>query len=157
MAWKKKTGSVVGFPETIKITNEDLLKLPVDVLVPAALENVITKDNAKKIKTKAIMEMSNGPVTPEADEILHKRQIISIPDVLANAGGVTVSYFEWSQNLSGYYWTKQEVLSRLEKIMVTAFARFWDKYKQLKVAPRMAAYALAVDRVVKAMRLRGEI
>jgi glutamate dehydrogenase/leucine dehydrogenase len=163
---KKKTGTVTKCAckdESCaakfgkKITNEELLELPVDVVVPAALENVIDTKNAPKIKAKIIVEMSNGPVTPEADKILHKRGIISVPDVLANAGGVTVSYFEWVQNLQGYYWEKAEVLTKLKTTMVRAFAGFWEKYKALKVTPRMAAYALAVDRVVKAMRARGEV
>jgi glutamate dehydrogenase/leucine dehydrogenase len=155
LKYKEKTGSVVGFSGTKKITNEELLELRVDVVAPAALENVISAKNAKKIKAKAIIELANGPVTPEADEILHKRKIINVPDVLANAGGVTVSYFEWVQNLAGYYWEKDEVNVKLEKIMKKAFAEFWEKYKGLKVAPRMAAYTLAVERVVKALQLRS--
>ena len=160
MEWKKKMGNVAGYPGTEKITNEELLELPVDVLVPAALENVITDKNATKIRVRAIVEMANGPVTPEADMILTKRGIISVPDVLANAGGVTVSYFEWVQNLQGYYWEKEEVLAKLEKLMVSAFARTWDKYKEIngsekpkKFNMRMGAYALAVDKVAQAMKL----
>lgn len=140
-----------------KISNQELLELPVDVLVPAALENVISKDNATKIKAKAIIELANGPVTPEADKILDKKGIIVVADVLANAGGVTVSYFEWVQNLQGYYWEKEEVSAKLKKIMNKAFEEFWQKYQELKVTPRMAVYALAVDRVVKAMKIRGEV
>jgi len=138
-----------------KITNQELLELPVDVVVPAALENVVTKANASKIKAKVLIEMANGPVTPEADEILAKKRIVSVPDILANAGGVTVSYFEWVQNLAGYYWEKEEVNQKLKKIMVKAFAEFWQKYQDLKVTPRMAAYAVAVDKVVKTMKMRG--
>lgn len=155
LAYKRKTGKVAGFAGTKNMTNEELLELGVDVLVPSALENVITEKNARNIKAKTIIEMANGPVTPEADEILHKRKIISVPDVLANAGGVTVSYFEWVQNLQGYYWTKKEVNEKLGVIMRQAFSRFWEKYQTLKANPRMAAYAVAVDRVVKAMRIRG--
>ncbi len=146
-----------------KITNEQLLELPVDVLVPAALENQITQANAAKIKAKYIIEMANGPVTPEADEILHQKGIISLPDVLCNAGGVTVSYFEWVQNNMGYYWEKDEVWAKLKVIMDRAFSEVWEIYTAKKaslaesrrVNPRMAAYILAVSRVVKAMQLRG--
>ena len=159
VAWSNSKG---GEYRNKKITNEELLELPVDVLVPAALENVITKDNAGKIKAKYIIEMANGPVTPEADEILHRRGIISIPDVLANAGGVTVSYFEWCQNNMGYYWEKDEVFSKLKVIMDKAFMEVWQIYQTKKslsasrrINPRMAAYILAVDRVVKAMKMRG--
>jgi glutamate dehydrogenase/leucine dehydrogenase len=152
VAWSNSKG---GEYKNKKITNEELLELPVDILVPAALENQITKDNVDKIKAKYIIEMANGPVTPEADEILHRRGIISIPDVLANAGGVTVSYFEWCQNNMGYYWEKEEVFSKLKVIMDKAFGEVWQIYQAKKVNPRMAAYILAVDRVVKAMKLRG--
>ncbi len=152
---KEKTGSVIGFPGSKTITNEELLELAVTVLVPAALENVITKENVNRIKAKYVIEMANGPVTPEADEVLQRRGIISIPDVLANAGGVTVSYFEWVQNNTGYYWEKEEVFTKLKKIMDKAFDEVWQIYQSKKVNPRMAAYILAVERVVKAMKLRG--
>jgi glutamate dehydrogenase/leucine dehydrogenase len=137
------------------ISNEDLLELPVDVLVPAALENQITDKNAAKVKAKYIIEMANGPVTPEADEILFERGVVSLPDVLCNAGGVTVSYFEWAQNNMGYYWGKEEVWAKLKVLMDKAFADTWQIYTTKKVNPRMAAYILAVGRVVKAMKLRG--
>lgn len=154
---KEKEGSVNCLTNGMKISHEELINLDVDILVPAALENVITADVAKKMKAKIILEMANGPVTPEADHILHKRGIISIPDVLANAGGVTVSYFEWVQNNMGYYWEKEEVFSKLQKIMYQAFELVWSVYQNKKVNPRMAAYMVAVERVVTAMKLRGQI
>ena len=152
VAWSNSKG---GEYKGKKITNEQLLELPVDVLVPAALENQITAKNAAKIKAKYILEMANGPVTPEADEILHRRGIVSLPDVLCNAGGVTVSYFEWAQNNAGYYWEKAEVFSKLKRIMDDSFAAVWKIMTEKKVNPRLAAYILAVDRVVQAMKLRG--
>jgi len=154
---KEKEGSVNCLTNGMKISHEELINLDVDILVPAALENVITADVAKKMKAKIILEMANGPVTPEADHILHKRGIISIPDVLANAGGVTVSYFEWVQNNMGYYWEKEEVFAKLQKIMYQAFELVWSVYQNKKVNPRMAAYMVAVERVVTAMKLRGQI
>ncbi len=135
------------------ITNDELLLLPVTVLVPAALENVITGEVAEKLQAKAVIEMANGPVTPEADAVLAKRGILSVPDVLANSGGVTVSYFEWVQNLHGAVWDKIEVLSRLKVVMDRAFGEMWEKYESLKVNLRMAAYANAVARVAEALKL----
>jgi glutamate dehydrogenase/leucine dehydrogenase len=160
---KQETGNVGGCKGAKDISNEELLLLPVTVLVPAALENVITEEIAKKIQAKYIIEMANGPVTPEADKILVERGILSVPDVLANAGGVTVSYFEWVQNLQGFYWTKDEVLGKLKGVMDRAFLEMWEAYKKLKVRQveslssekislRMAAYANAVSRVVAALR-----
>lgn len=154
MLHKEKTGSVVGFSGTETITNEELLELPVTVVVPAALESVITDKNAGKLQAKAIIEIANGPVTPEADEILVRRGIVSVPDVLANSGGVTVSYFEWAQNLQGYYWDKADVLARLKRIMDKAFEAVWKMKQEKKVDMRMGAYMVAVKRVVKAMQLR---
>ena len=155
MEYKEKSGSVMGLPGAETITNEELLELPVDVVVPAALENVITGENAGRIKAKVVLEMANGPVTPEADEILRERGVVVVPDVLANSGGVTVSYFEWVQNLQGYYWEKEEVLRRLKLIMDEAFETVWKMKQEKKVDMRMGAYMVAVRRVVKALRLRG--
>ncbi len=149
-------GSVCDLADKSKqISNENLLELPVDILVPSALENVINKENADKIKAKAIIEMANGPVTPEADKILASRKILSVPDVLANSGGVTVSYFEWAQNISGYYWTEEDVNQKLQKIMDKAFDDMWQKHDELGVDLRMSAYANAVSKIAKAMELRG--
>ncbi|MEK7458450.1 MAG: Glu/Leu/Phe/Val dehydrogenase [Patescibacteria group bacterium] len=152
---KKTTGHIIDFAGAKNISNEELLLLDVDALVPSALENVITAHNASKIQAKAIIEMANGPVTPEADEVLWKRKILSVPDVLSNAGGVTVSYFEWVQNLYGYAWTKQEVFAKLEPLMVNAFEQMWSVHKQKSVDLRMATYLGAVKKVVDAMLLRG--
>lgn len=139
------------------ITNEELLELEVDVLVPSALENVITSENASRIKAKVIIEMANGPVTPEADKILSQKGIISIPDVLANAGGVTTSYFEWVQNLHGYYWKKEEILERLQPLMETSFENMWLMKQNTGESARMATYMIAVKQVVDAILLRGRV
>ena len=155
MAHKEKTGSVVGFPGTKKITNEEVLELPVDILVPAALENVITSENAGRIKAKIISEGANGPTTPAADEILHKKGIIGIPDILANGGGVTVSYFEWVQNLQHFFWTIDEVRQKLDQVITAAFNNTWEVREKEKVDMRTAAYIVAVKRVVEAYKLRG--
>ncbi len=155
MEHKKKSGSVVGFKGSKEINNKELLELKVDVLAPAALENVITKDNADEIKAEYIIEIANGPITPEADEILFRKGIMSVPDVLSNAGGVTVSYFEWMQNNRGRYWKKKKVFGKLKVIMDKAFKEVWKVYKEKKVNMRMAAYILAVNRVIKAMQLKG--
>ncbi len=152
---KKQTGSVVDFEGAKKVTNQKLLELPVDILVPAALENQITKDNAGRIKAQIILELANGPITPEADEKLFKKGKIVVPDVLANAGGVTVSYFEWVQNRQQYYWTEQEVLAKLKPIMVKAFNEVWQTGQEMKVDLRTAAFVLAIKRIVEAMELRG--
>ena len=140
-----------------KVTNQELLELDVDILVPAALENVITDKNAAKIKAQAIIEMANGPVTPEADAILTKNEVIIIPDILANAGGVTTSYFEWVQNLQGYYWTRDEVLAKLKPLMEDAFEQMWQMKKETGQDGRMATYMTAVKRVVDTMLLRGQL
>jgi len=152
--FKKETGSVAGFPETKTITNDQLLKLDVDVLIPAALENVITEKNASQIKAKLIIELANGPVTPEADIKLEKRGVVVIPDILANAGGVIVSYFEWVQNLQNYYWDESENIGKLKKIIENSFDEIWSKKEELGISARLAAYAVAVERVAKAEKMR---
>lgn len=160
MRHKKKTGSVVGYKGTRVVDNKEMLELGVQVLAPAALESVISKENARNISAKAILELANGPVTPEADKILMEREVYVVPDVLANAGGVTVSYFEWVQNLQGYYWTKEEVFSRLQKIMNRAFSEVWEMYGGMDVKTRtlrMAAYVVSVQRVVEAMKILGKV
>lgn len=139
------------------ISNEDLLELECDVLVPAALENQITKDNAHKIKAKVIAEAANGPVSTEADDILLERGIIVTPDILTNAGGVTVSYFEWVQNRYGLYWSEREVNERLEESMIRAFDNVWNMYQNHNKAAtlRMAAYMVSIDRLARAIKARG--
>ncbi len=152
---KEKTGSVVGFPGTKRITHEELLELPVDLLVPAALENEITSETAPRIRAKIVAEGANGPTTPEADDILKKRGIYVIPDILANGGGVTVSYFEWVQNLQEFFWSKTEVDEKLEQHMVKAFDAVWEMSQKEKVDLRQAAYMVAIGRVVEAYKVRG--
>jgi len=154
-AHKDKTGSVVGFAGTEKISNEKLLELKVDILVPAALENVITAENASRINARIVAEGANGPTTPAADEVMHKKGIIDVPDILANGGGVTVSYFEWVQNLQHFFWTLDEVRQKLDQIITAAFNNVWDTREEHKVDMRTAAYIVAVRRVVEAYRLRG--
>jgi glutamate dehydrogenase (NAD(P)+) len=152
---KLKTGSLKGFPGTEPITNEALLELDVTVLFPAALENAIRVDNAPNIKAKIICELANGPTTVEADNILHEKGIFVIPDFLANAGGVTVSYFEQVQNTYNFYWPEEEVHQRLDEKMTKAFKDVFDIYISRKVKPRLAAYMVSVSRVAEACRLRG--
>jgi len=148
-------GSVCDCENYTHITNEQLLQLPVDVLIPAALENVITKKNVGKIKAKAIIEMANGPLTPDADEKLFKKGIPVVPDILSNAGGVTVSYFEWAQNISGIYWTKDQVLLKLHEIMKQSFNDVWSIATEKKVDLRTGAYVVALRRIAEAMKARG--
>ena len=152
---KKSIGSVVDFNGVGNITNEELLELDVDILVPAAIENVITEENADKIKARYILELANGPVVPKADKILYEKGIFVLPDVLANAGGVTVSYFEWVQNRTGYYWSEREVQEKLANIMIEAFHNVHKIMNEYKVNTRKAAYILALDKIVNAMKARG--
>lgn len=152
---KKKTGSVEGYPGSKKITNEELLELKVDVLIPAAIENQITSRNASKVSAKIVLELANGPTTPEADELLHKNNVLLVPDFLANSGGVTVSYYEWVQNQTGDYWTEEDVHKKLDKKMVNASKAVFEAVDQYKVDPRTAAYIVSVKRVADAMKLRG--
>ena len=137
------------------ITNAELLELEVDVLAPCALENQITSENADRIKAKVITEGANGPTTPEADEILFKKGIVVIPDILANSGGVVVSYFEWVQNLQSYYWSFEEVQQKEDALLSTAFEDVWALADEYKVDLRNAAYMKSIERISKAMKLRG--
>jgi glutamate dehydrogenase (NAD(P)+) len=152
---KKATDTVTGFPDTENITNEELLELPCDILIPAALEKAITKENAPRIKPKIIGEAANGPTTPEADEILYANNVLVIPDILCNAGGVTVSYFEWVQDLQNFFWTEDEVNEKLKTIMDNSYAAVQQMSLKHKVSMRTAANMLAIGRVAKATELRG--
>lgn len=153
---KNKKDIVQGFG-CKNISNEELLTIECDVLVPAALENQITKDNADKVKAKIVLELANGPTTLEADKILDNKGIVVVPDVLANAGGVTVSYFEWVQNNMGYYWEEKDILEKLDKIMANAFKEVHGIVKELDTSYRNAAYVLALKKIFQAERLRGNL
>jgi len=152
--YKKQNKSLIGFKGSTEISKEEFFALDVDVLVPAALENQITKDNANDIKAKIVMELANGPTTPEADEIMYKNKIVVIPDVLANAGGVTVSYFEWLQNISNNYWSEEEVDAELKERMIPSFEAIWQMAQDRKTDLRTAAFMVALDRIAKASKAR---
>ena len=155
LAWVRDKKTLAGFPKAEAISNEQLLALECDVLVPAAMENVITSENAKHVKAKVICEGANGPTTAAADAILREKGIFVIPDILANAGGVTVSYFEWVQDRGGYFWDEDTVNQRLERIMVRAFDEVVGVAERSNVDNRIAAYMLAMDRVAAVHKLRG--
>lgn len=148
---KKSTGSLADFPGSRNITNQELLETECDVLVPAAFENVITDANAVNVKTKVVLELANGPVTPEADEVLFAKGIPVIPDVLANSGGVTVSYFEWDQNLKGEHWSEKDVADKLRNILNTASLDVYNKAKEFNTHLRMGAFMLALERIQEKM------
>lgn len=152
---KENTGSVVNYPEAENITSEELLTLSCDVLIPAALENAITKDIAPKIGAKIIAEAANGPTVPEADNILNEKGVFILPDILANAGGVTVSYFEWVQDNYSFFWKEEDINGRLQEIMVKSFTDVLQTSKKYNIPMRRAAYVLAVDRVAEAVQVRG--
>ncbi|MFZ5651619.1 MAG: Glu/Leu/Phe/Val family dehydrogenase [Bacillota bacterium] len=153
--YKASTGSVVGFPGAKPVSNEDILTLDCDILIPAALENTINEENAHHIKAKLVAEGANGPTTYRADQILFQRGVTVLPDILANAGGVVVSYFEWVQGLQNFYWTKDEVNRQLCRRMVDSFSEVYRIRERYGVSMRQAAYMLALERVTKAMKLRG--
>jgi len=152
---KAETRTVANIPNAKKISNEELLELDVDILIAAALENVITKDNASQIKARIIVELANGPTTPEADAILFQKGVHVIPDFLANAGGVTVSYFEMVQNIMRYCWSFDEVYQKLDERMTLAYRGVLSSSKKYNINMRQAAYTVAVARVVEAMKMRG--
>jgi glutamate dehydrogenase (NAD(P)+) len=155
IAHKRETGSLNGFKGADEISNEELLLLECDVLAPCALEQVITADNAAQVKAKIIVEGANGPITPTADEILEDKGVLILPDILANAGGVVVSYFEWVQGLQEYFWKEAEVNAKLNDIITRAFNETWSTMESRDVSMRMAAYGLAVQRVAEATVTRG--
>jgi glutamate dehydrogenase (NAD(P)+) len=152
---KAKTGSVVGFAGSKPISNEEILEAKVDILIPAALENQITKKVAEKVQAKIIAEAANGPTLPEADTVLFEKKVVVLPDILANAGGVTVSYFEWAQDIQGYFWPLAEVNQKLETIMVRSYNDVHKVAEERHVHNRTAAYVLAIARVVDAIKIRG--
>jgi glutamate dehydrogenase (NAD(P)+) len=153
--YKQEHGSLTGFPGADYISNEDILELECDILVPAALESQITGYNAGRINAKMIAEAANGPTTPEADRILYNNGIVVLPDILANAGGVTVSYFEWAQNIEGYYWAEDDVNEKLERVMKRSFKDVYEIAQNNKVDLRTGAYMLAISRVAEVTKLRG--
>jgi glutamate dehydrogenase/leucine dehydrogenase len=155
MLHKERTGSVVGFSGAEPASNEELLALECDILIPAALENAITGQNAHRVRARMIAEAANGPLTPEADAILEGAGVFLIPDILCNAGGVTVSYFEWCQNEQHLYWDLHEVESRLERVMAKAFREVLDLHTSRKVGMRLAANMLGISRVAEATAARG--
>ena len=155
IAYKAEHGVLEGFPAADPITNEELIEIDCDVLAPCALEQVITADNAARVRARMVCEGANGPTTPAADEILEDRGILVLPDVLANAGGVVVSYFEWVQGLQEYFWKEYEVNAKLNDIVVRAFEETWSTRDRFATSMRMAAYGLAVQRVAEATTIRG--
>ena len=155
LAHKEKTGSVVGFPGAESISNEELLEAECEILCPAALENSITKDIAKQVKAKIVVECANGPTTPEADRVLDKNKVFLVPDILANAGGVIVSYLEWVQNLNRLYWTEAEVNDKLERKITGAFDDVHKLAKKHETSMRTGALVVGVGRVADAVKTLG--
>ena len=154
-AYRLDNRDLSGCPAGDAVTNDELLELPADILVPAAMERQITEKNADRIRARLIIEGANGPTTPEADRILHEKGVLIVPDVLANAGGVIVSYFEWVQDLQAFFWTETEVNQRLEQIMARAFEEVWSATEKYESDMRIGAYAVGVSRVAEATRIRG--
>jgi glutamate dehydrogenase (NAD(P)+) len=147
--------TIEGFPGGQPLTNDDLFRLDVDILLPAALENQITMKNARDVRARLVIEGANGPTTPEAHRVLHERGVFVVPDILANSGGVTASYFEWVQNRHGYFWSEEEVNERLESKIMTAFETVVKTARRYRVDLRTAAYVVAIDRVATVTRMRG--
>ncbi len=155
LAWKKEHGSVSGFHGSRDVTNAELLEHPCGVLAPSALENVITEENAPRIRTQVVFELANGPTTPGADVLLAERGVVVVPDVLANAGGVATSYLEWQQNMERSRWSEQEVFQKLSDIMVPAFRAVWDARERGGGSLRTASYLIALERICAAMKVKG--
>jgi glutamate dehydrogenase (NAD(P)+) len=154
-AFKQEHGTVVGFPNAEFVSNQAILELPCDILIPAALENQLNGDNARRVQAKIVAEAANGPTNPDADKVFYERGIFVVPDILANAGGVTVSYFEWVQDLQSFFWTEEETNQRLQIVMTHAFSDVLKISQERKVDMRTAAYILAVGRVAEATKIRG--
>lgn len=152
---KHKTGTVLKFPGSKPVSNDELLELKTDILIPAALENQLTSRNADRVQARIIAEAANGPTVPEADKVFFEKKITVLPDILANAGGVTVSYFEWAQNIQGYSWSLAEVNERLNRVMTESYAAVHKVAEERKVHNRTAAYVVAIQRVVDALHIRG--
>ncbi len=155
LQYAREHGSLTQYSHAQRISNKELLELKCDLLVPAALENQLTVENAPRVQARLIVEGANGPTTPDADEIFRQRGILVVPDILANAGGVIVSYFEWVQGLQSFFWDEQEINNRLERLMVNNFNRVWATAQSKQVELRTAAYILAIERVARAAELRG--
>jgi glutamate dehydrogenase (NAD(P)+) len=155
IAHKAEHGALAGLPGADAVTNEELIEMECDVLAPCALEQVITAENAPLVRARMVCDGANGPTTPAADEILEDRDVLVLPDVLANAGGVVVSYFEWVQGLQEYFWKEYEVNAKLNDITVRAFEETWQARERYGTSMRMAAYGLAVQRVAEATTIRG--
>ena len=155
LAHKEKTGTVENFPGSKNITNEELLESDIDVLIPSAIEDQLTGENASKVKAKIVLELANGPSTPEADEVFYKNNVLLLPDFLSNAGGVTVSYFEWVQNITGDYWAEETVYNKLNQKMTFATKDVLATHEKYNTDPRTAAYIIAIQRVLDAMKARG--
>jgi glutamate dehydrogenase (NAD(P)+) len=151
----KEKGRMAGFPEAVAVSNAGLLELPCEFLIPAAIEGQITAENAPRIQARVIVEGANGPTTPEADAILGERGILVVPDILANAGGVIVSYFEWVQDLQSYFWSEQEINTHLERLLVTSYEKVAALSDARKVSLRTGALIFAVQRVADALMTRG--
>ena len=153
--YREKNETIAGYTKAEQVDINDFLELPCDILIPAAMENQLTKANSPKIKAKYIVEGANGPTSGEADKILNERGIIVVPDILANAGGVTVSYFEWVQDMQSYFWSEKEINARLQDIIVGAFTEVYDLAKKEKVDMRLAAFMVGIRRLGKAATIRG--
>ncbi|MBI5631083.1 MAG: Glu/Leu/Phe/Val dehydrogenase [Elusimicrobia bacterium] len=155
MAYRAKNESIANYPRAEHVPVEKFVEVPCDILVPAAMENQLTHENAPRVKAKYIIEGANGPTTNEADRILHQRGVVVVPDILANAGGVTVSYFEWVQDIQAYFWSEKDINARLQEIMVRAFRDVYDLAQREKVDMRLAAFMVGLGRLAKAVRIRG--
>jgi len=155
LKYKEERGTVAGFPGADRVTNEQLLELPCDILIPSALEGQITAQNAPRVKARLIVEGANGPITPDADEVFHGRKVLIVPDIVANAGGVIVSYFEWVQGLQQFFWTEDEVNQNLERIILRSFSQVMSTADEKRTTLRTAASIRAIQRVAEALMTRG--